>query len=203
MKYFALFLCCLSCFAMADENLIKEQNPSHKHTYSEIGARFGYFFFSSTKMRQVYDRGGLNVQFSFVHRLFDQLRLYSSCDYLQRSGHSLGGHQPTSIWEIPLSLGLQPFFPSEKFSYYFTLGPRYVFAHVKNQSDFVDRSLNQNGFGGFANVGMVYSFSKFAIDFFGEYFYCKMRFHHSHPATQTHMVQVGGLTFGAGLGRIF
>lgn len=185
-----------------------------KCTYVEanyVEAKAGYFFFASSRMRQVYDEGGADLQVSGAYSFCDWLRLYSSVEYLQRAGYSLNGKQPTSIWEIPLSLGLQPFVSlyssassHRKASGYFSLGPRYFFAHVHNHSNYVSRIVNQSGLGGFANVGVLFSFNPhFTVDLFGEYSYCRLHFHSSHPASQGHAVQVGGLTFGGGLGYLF
>lgn len=201
-KDFASILCCLPWLGAANECASAR---------SGIEARAGYFVFISRDMRHVFDKGGIDVQISGAYRLCDWLRLYSSVEYLQKSGYSLNAHQPTSIWEMPLSLGLQPMVTihtsaasQRKLSGYFTLGPKYFFAHVHNHSPYVDRSMNQNGLGGFVNVGALLAFNPHCtIDAFAEYSYCKLSFHSSHHAAYGHDVQVGGLTFGGGLGYLF
>lgn len=75
---------------------------------------------------------------------------------------------------MPLSIGLQAWYTATNHSHevygYLTIGPRYVFAHVNNHSYYVDRTLNENGLGGFVNTGFVIPFcSGFLLDFFGEY----------------------------------
>ena len=184
---------------------------SEESAPSNIEIKAGYFFFTSSEMNDVYDKGGVDTQISGTYSFCHWLRFYSSAEYLQKSGYSLNGNQSTSIWEVPLSMGLQPFIPfytssdSHKIAaIYFTLGPRYFFAHVHNHSNYVDREMNQNGLGGFINLGLFFSFKPhLALDLFGEYSYCKLHFVSSHSATQGHTVQVGGLTFGGGLGYIF
>jgi hypothetical protein len=199
-KYFTSILCCLPWALQASES-----------APSSVEAKAGYFFFTSSNMRHVYDNGGADVQVSGAWGFSHWLRLYGSVEYLQKSGHSLNGHQRSSIWELPLSLGLQPFVSlysrpcsHKNVSGYFTLGPRYFYAHIHNHSDYVDHSMNQNGLGGFANLGLLFSFNPhFVADLFGEYSYCKLHFHSSHYAAQGHSVDIGGLTFGGGLGYVF
>jgi hypothetical protein len=178
---------------------------------SYVEAKAGYFFFTSSGMRHIYDKGGVDVQVSGAYSFLHWLRLYGSVEYLQRAGYSRNGHQPTSIWAIPLSIGLQPFVSlytspcsHKKASGYFSLGPRYFFAHAHNHSDYVQQTMDQNGLGGFVNVGLLLSCSpNFTIDLFGEYSYCKLHFHSSHFGSQGHDVQVGGLAFGGGWAYLF
>ena len=172
---------------------------------SVVEAKGGYFFFSDAKMRKVYDRGGGDFQISGSFRIWKSLQIYGSVEYLSRHGRSLGGHQKTRIWEIPLSLGLKPVIPiSEKIQYYFALGPRYCFIHQHNQSAFVDRTLNQNGFGGFANTGFnFFPYRHLSVDLFAEYSYVRLHFHPSKANVVGRRMQVGGFTFGGGLGYAF
>jgi len=185
---------------------------------SDLKVKAGYFFFASPKMRDVYKRGGADVQLSGAWGFSEWLRLYGSFEYLQRSGHSISGdvsmliqNQTTTFWEIPLSLGLQARFTMHsykdscrKISGYFTLGPRYFFAHVHNDSDYVDRTMNENGLGGFFNMGIAADLtSHWVMDLFGEGSYCRLHFPSSHDDVQGHTMQVGGITFGGGFGYIF
>lgn len=170
-----------------------------------IEVKAGYFFFASSPMRKVFDQGGLDLQISGAYPIQTYLRIYGSVEYLQKSGHSLGEHDKTSYWAIPLSLGLQPVFEIASYcSYYFTLGPRYFFARVHNHSSAVPRHMKGNNIGGFANTGFQFIISKhFLIDIFGEYSYARLAFHPSTSTAEGHTVQVGGFTFGGALGYAF
>ena len=114
-------------------------------------------------------------------------------------------HQSTSIWEIPLSLGLKPVVTiASGIQYYFTLGPRYFFVHQHNNSSFVSSNVSNNGMGMFVNTGFNFVFwNHFLFDVFGEYSYGKMHFHSSHANTYGRTVDIGGFTFGGGLGYAF
>jgi hypothetical protein len=184
-----------------------ERSPSapEKKIKPILEGKMGYFFFSDKKMRKIYDRGGLDGQISGSYPIWKWLQIYGSVEYLSRHGKSLGGGQHTRIWEVPLSLGLKPVVRiCDKIHYYFTLGPRYIFAHVHNNSPFVDREVNANGWGGFANTGFnFFPIPHFCIDVFGEYSYSRIHFHPHKQNVYGNTVQVGGFVFGAGLGYAF
>ncbi len=170
-----------------------------------LEAKAGYFFFTDSGMRRVYDEGGIDVQLTGTYPLYRMLNIYGSVEYLEKSGHSRGAHQKTSLWEIPVSLGIQPIFRlGSCVRYYFTIGPRYVFAHAHNHSSFVPKNMHANGIAGFANTGfMFHVWKNVNIDLFGEYSYCRLRFHGEKSGTHRHDVQIGGLTFGGGIGYLF
>ncbi|HEX2579238.1 MAG TPA: hypothetical protein VHK67_02415 [Rhabdochlamydiaceae bacterium] len=170
---------------------------------SVIEFKAGYFFFSSSNMRKVYDRGGLDLQLSGAFPIYRYLRIYGSVEYMEKSGRSLGEHERTSFWALPLSLGLQPVFPVSCYcDYYFTLGPRYVFAWVYNHFSTVPKHIKANNIGGFANTGFQFIISKhFLLDIFAEYSYVRLKINPSTAERQN--VQSGGYVFGGALGYAF
>lgn len=167
--------------------------------------KVGYFFFSDSKMQKIYNHGGADVEISGSIPLWKWLQIYGSVEYLSRHGKSLNDHQKTSIWEIPLSLGLKPVICiCSKVQYYFTLGPRYFFVHQHNNSSFVDKTITKNGLGGFVNTGFnFFPCCHLLIDVFGEYSFKKMSFHTSKLNVYGEKIQVGGFVFGIGLGYVF
>ncbi len=173
----------------------------------DIEFKAGYFFFNSPGMRKVYNKGGIDLQVCGIYPLCSNLGLYAAVEYMGKHGHTLGAHEKASIWEIPLSLGLQPIVglnSDNTIRYYFTIGPKYFFAHVHIHSSFLPRTLNSNNIGGFANTGFMFDVSEnLSVDVFGEYSYVKLHFHSSKKATKGHTVQAGGLTFGLGLAYLF
>ncbi len=174
-----------------------------QHPLLEVKA--GYFFFTQQDMRRVYNQGGIDLQLCGSYPVYKLLHVYGSVEYLERSGKSIGGHQKTSIWEIPISAGLRPVFPiGDHVEYYLTLGPRYFFVHAHNRSSYVSKKMEANGCGAFANTGFLFIIGKyFTVDLFGEYSYKRLHFHTGKEGASGHTVQVGGLTFGGGLGYSF
>jgi hypothetical protein len=165
----------------------------------------GYFFFSEKKMRKIYDDGGQDVQLCGSYPIWRFIQLYGSIEYLSRHGKSLNIHQKTRIYEVPLSLGINSIFKiCEIVQWYATVGPRYFFFHQHNQSIYVDKNIHQNGFGCFVNTGFKFFPVQFAyVDYFGEYSYGKLHFSPSYVDVFGSKIQVGGFTFGGGLGICF
>lgn len=188
-----------------DKALDTQSQSSHKKIQPTLELKNGYFFFTDSKMRKIYDSGGWDVQLSGSYPVLEWLEIYSSVEFLEKHGRSEFHKQETSIWEVPLSLGLKPTFaicPSVQ--YYFTLGLRYCFVHQHNDSSFVDKNISQNGIGGFVNTGFNFILWRhFLIDLFGEYSYVKMRFHTNTRHSHGKSMQVGGCVVGVGLGYAF
>lgn len=172
---------------------------------TSVEAKAGYFFFSDSKMRKIYDKGGLDVQLSGSCPIWKWIQIYGSVEYFKRHGHSLNAHQRTSIWGIPLSLGLKPVIKiCPQVRYYFTLGPRYFFVYQHNQSFQVDKHAHSSGLGGFVNMGFnFFPIRNLFLDIFGEYSYKRMHFHSSKSNVYSNAFQIGGFTFGGGIGYAF
>lgn len=165
----------------------------------------GYFFFSSSKLRKIYESGGFDLQLSGSYPVWKWLQVYASAEYLQLDGKLSNNSEKTQLWEVPLSLGLQPdIIICPKIHYYFTLGPRYIFVHQHNHSPYLDTIVAHSGLGGFINTGFhFYPIKHLLIDVFGEYSYKRMSFHAHKTNVEGQTVQVGGFAFGAGLGYAF
>ena len=170
-----------------------------------IEAKVGYFFFASSQMRAIYNQGGVDVQLSGAYPVWRGLQIYGSVEWLQRSGHSIPIYEKTSIWEIPVNVGLKPVITICPWAaWYFALGPRYFYVHQHNDSSYVERNNGKSGLGFFVNTGFDFTVWKhFLIDIFGEYSYERIHFHTSETGVYTKGMQVGGFTFGGGLGGAF
>jgi hypothetical protein len=175
------------------------------HTATLIEPKVGGFMFYQAPMNQVYYGSGIDVQIATSFSVWRDLQMYAAVEWYRIKGESLNFQQKTVFSAVPLSLGLKPTFPILPFfTYYFTIGPRYVFAFVDNDSSFVQKHMDSNGFGGFFNTGFVFPFSNgVTIDIFGEISYVKLDFHSSKANTQSYDVQGGGLVFGGALGYSF
>jgi len=186
-------------------------DEAEMNAYESIGSmvefKMGYFIFGDSTMRKIYDKGGLDIQLSGSFLLKNwfkryNLELYSSVEYFERSGRSIGGDQKTSIWALPFSLGLKPVFAmNSKTQYYFALGPRYFYLHQHNHSDYVSKNKGHDGLGVFVNTGFNFNpHRRVIIDLFGEYSFMQLRIHSSKENVYGKKRQVGGFTFGGGVG---
>ncbi|MBN9378629.1 MAG: hypothetical protein J0H93_09665 [Chlamydiales bacterium] len=172
--------------------------------------KVGYFFFSNPKLRKVYDKGGLDIQLCASYPLWKltsqwTLHAYGALEYFQRSGRSIHGHQKTSVWSVPMNVGLKPIYTiSANMQYYFAIGPRYFYIHQHNHSSYVYKNRSRNGLGFFVNTGFHYFLcDQIVIDIFGEYSYAKIHFRGERSRVYTRTIQMGGFTFGGGIGYDF
>lgn len=185
-----------SCYELCQETLFE--------------VKLGYFDFSDSKMRDIYDKGGLDIQFCASYPLWNltncwTLNAYGAIEYFHRSGKSLNGDQATSLWSVPVNIGLKPVYTiNENLQCYFAIGPRYFYIHQHNNSSYVDRNKSRIGLGLFVNTGFNYSLcERLVLDIFAEYSYARMHFNSGKSHVYTKNIQVGGLTVGGGLGYLF
>ncbi len=184
------------------------------NAYESIGSvvefKMGYFIFADSTLRKIYDKGGLDVQLSgsfpirnWLNRY--NLEIYASVEYWERRGRSLGDEQRTSIWALPISLGLKPVFAlTPRVQYYFGVGPRYFYLHQHNDSSYVSENKGHDGLGVFVNTGFNFNpRRRLIVDLFGEYSFMQLHVHSHKENVYSKKRQVGGFTFGGGLGYCF
>lgn len=215
LKMFFLFLPALSILSADHESSCFSQpflqTPLCYVSQPLVEIKTGYFFFSNSKMREVYDNGGWDIQLCTSYPLWNlsrgwTLAAYGAVEYLHTSGQSINGNQKTSLWSIPVNIGLKPSYAIDaNKQYYFAIGPRYFYLHQHNRSTYVYENKSRNGLGFFVNTGFNYILcNHLVIDIFGEYSYAKTHFHAGEsPTNYTRNIQVGGFTFGAGIGYEF
>lgn len=175
-----------------------------------IECKAGYFNFSNSKMRKIYNRGGLDLQLCASYPLCPltpewTLDAYGALEYFQRTGKSLHAHQKTSFWSIPVNVGLKPVYAiNATMNYYCAFGPRYIYVHQHNRSTYIFKNRSKNSLGFFLNTGIHYiPCDRLIIDSFVEYSYAKIRFHSGQSSVYTHTTQIGGFTLGGGIGYTF
>ncbi len=183
----------------------KQKNSSEPLRKGVCEFKAGYFLFIDSEMSDIYQNGGADIQITSSWPVWRWLHLYGGVEFIIARGHSVNDHQSTSIWEIPLSLGLRGIVKAfTKINYYLTVGPRYVFVRQYNDSSFVDSRLSQSGLGGFANAGILFfPYQHWVVDLFFEYSYVQMSFSTSRSNSYASSAQVGGIVFGAGTGYAF
>lgn len=170
-----------------------------------LEAKVGYFFFTDSKMRKVYNNGGWDAEVSGTFPIWKWLKGYAGIEYLEKSGRSLNGGQKTSLWMLPISVGIQPTAKvSSNVDFYATFGGQYFYLHTHNQSSYVDRHDHHNGGGGFLNTGFhFFPLEHMVIDLFGAYAFRWVHVEPSKHEVYSRKVQLSGLTFGLGLGYAF
>ncbi len=213
-KIFFLFLLTISSTPSIaqipyNKQLVQEAN-SCRFSQPVAAIKTGYFFFSDSKMREIYDKDGFDIQLCASYPLWNltgrwTLNAYGAVEYFHRSGKSINEEQHTSLWSVPVNIGLQPAYTiNADTQYYFSIGPRYFYIRQHNDTSFVDKNRSGKDLGLFVNTGLKYVLCpRFVIDIFGEYSYAKTHFHTGKSGVYSKNTQVGGFTFGGGLGYKF
>lgn len=170
-----------------------------------IEFRFGYYRPSDNVLRDVYGEG-LDSQVSVSVRSWKGLYTMAAGNYFRKSGHSLGGNERTRIEIWSASAGLKYLFALPlDYSFYLGAGPRYFFVYSENDSTTVDRNVDGNNIGFFANTGFLYHFNCHVfLDAYFEYSWGQISFSSSTPnVIPRKNVQVGGISAGGGIGFVF
>ncbi len=165
-----------------------------------------YFFFVTSPMNEVYNKGGFQVQGSASLPLCNYLDFYASIGYRQAWGHALNSEENTSLTVVPVDIGLKPVFNfCERYNYFFAVGPRYFSFYQYNNSSYVNAVVTNAGVGFFVNTGLnVQLAESFLLGLFGEYSYEKKTIESNLSNVYSNgSVQMGGLAFGLSLGYVF
>lgn len=175
-----------------------------------LEAKAGYFVFADSTMRKVYDKGGPDIQLCASYPLWKLSRrwildAYGAVEYFHLSGKAINGGQKSSLWSVPVNIGLKPVLTINKnMHYYFAMGPRYFYIHQHNCCPYTYKSNSRNGLGLFVNTGLEYVLNNhFLFDIFGEYSYAETHFRSRNSRVYTKKTQIGGFTLGGGLGYAF
>lgn len=170
---------------------------------SVIG-NISYFRPNSSVLRTIYSSAWVKYDLMLLHPIWENIYATESVSYTMKHGRSLGGHQRTRMWIVPISLGINYLYAWDDFDFYVGVGPRYFFINIKNNSNFVERHDSKSGLGGFAAAGVNYHFCNgFLFDLFVDYSYKRFDFHKDRERVQRESLQVGGLSIGGGIGYRF
>lgn len=171
------------------------------HSFEPVEARLGYYLYTDKHMREVYNNGGFEIQLNSAYPLEECLHLYGSIGYQRASGRSNHFHQKTTIWQIPLDIGVKKYFSfNETTNWFVALGPRLFYVHQRNHSDYVNKTVSKTGLGLFINAGLdFYCLCSYKLTLFTEYSYQPIHPSTSKQGVETRKVNVGGFCFGVGI----
>ncbi len=199
--FLVLFFICLS--------VLPKKVVSNPKDGLSLELKGGFFLPEDSTLREIYSPGGSDVQLSFSFPLFKknffQMKGYTSLEFIYMEGESLNTKEKTTLMQIPYSLGVKPTFSMGSYStYYLTLGPKYFYILQRNDSSFVDKKNGTHVFGGFINTGLnIFLYPSLFLDIFAEYSYGKGDFSSSLENVFAKKINIGGFTFGLGLGWSF
>ena len=171
-----------------------------------LECRPSYFFFPNNPMKDIYSRGGVELQGSISAPCHHYLNVYGSIGYRKVHGKALNTGEKTKIMVLPIDIGLKPIFNfHECFYCFFAIGPRYFYFRQHNNSPYVNPLVKGSGIGFFINTGFEALMAEhFLWGVFGEYSYEKKTIRSQIPTVYSNgSVQMGGLAFGVSLGYAF
>ncbi len=167
----------------------------------------------SDDLREIYGDTWPNYQLELNYHLWRYLYGWGSIGYIQKHGRSLGSslcsHQPTTIRLAPGTLGIKLFSSSvallprwnDQIDFYLGVGARYFSLEIKNDSNFVSRGVSKRGWGSAFTGGVLFRLSKrWVFDTFVDLSFKRMDFTQTTPYIQRHNIDVGGISFGIGMG---
>lgn len=183
--------------------LIQSQCRAYDSCSPKVELKAAYFIFANEKMRDTYDKGGYEVQLSSSYPLSDVWHIYGSVGFMEARGNSTHFKERTTFRQIPVDIGLKPVINiSSCVDWYMAIGPRFYYAEQHNHSDFVNKHVRKGGVGLFINSGFDFTNGNFYVKPFVEYAYQPIRPSSVKHGTHRRSVQVGGYSFGVGLGFI-
>ena len=156
----------IACVLGVTYSQLRAHKPSHT-----LELKSSYFFFAQDPLNKVYNHGGFEESLSGSFPLWRWLNAYASVGIAHVSGKSLNNCQKTSLFLVPLDLGLKVVFPlHKKLDFYLTVGGQYSYLQQHNDSSFVDKHLHQHCGGFFINGGWnIFATRHLLIGFFGEF----------------------------------
>lgn len=180
------------------------QNASDLRPWLEI--KPSYFYFSSDPIKQIYSKGGFEIQGSASIPIGKHLDLYGSLGYRKANGHALNTGEKTKLMVIPIDFGLRPIFKlSDQIAYFLSFGPRFFYLHQHNYSPYVNQHIKGGNCGLFVNTGFnLLLANSFLLGIFGEYSYEKKTVKPTMLNVFSNgSIKIGGWAIGASIGCSF
>lgn len=170
-----------------------------------------YFLPTDYAFKSIYTHGNGMYGPEITVQIVDEQpwHIFTSFDYFEKKGVSVGFKTPTKVTLLPLSLGIKYFFPTycARGDFYIGLGAQAVDIRTKNCSPFVIQEYNRWGFGGIAKAGIYwYTSSNVTIDMFIDYSFVKTANSTCwcpQQGVQELCANVSGALFGIGFGYRF
>ncbi len=171
-----------------------------------IEAKTAYFYPTSSRFRDIYGPAGIyGLEASF--QASNNLYAWLNGNYFYKKGHSLGSHNSTSLFFVPIGLGLKFLLNHKYCDFYLSAGMVTTYIHIRNNSPFVVSENNKWTVGANAGLGLIINFGKsIFLDLFANYLFLKTHFSHSEDNDENlifHKADLSGTSVGAGLGYRF
>lgn len=178
--------------------------------------RPSYFYPISSDFREIFQDGGVNYQLTGTCPVYwgqnawvRGIDVWAGVDYFSKDGRSVGLGDKTSVQIVPITLGLKYFFPSlgktAPVNFYAASGMKYYFVHTHNHSDYVKKTVNENGMGGVVEAGFITTIvDHLVLDLFASYSFKSFGAPSiSNSEVEATGMNISGVNVGAGIGYKF
>ncbi|MGD2169863.1 MAG: hypothetical protein PVI40_06450 [Chlamydiota bacterium] len=184
-----------------DQNCLSKKCKQTRIGYIDI--KPGYFYPTSSRLRQIYETGGFNGQLELGFFPINWLAIWMQGGAYWRDGLAVNSDVETHIIIATGTLGLKGVYEFNRYiSAYLGAGARYFYLHIRNNSDFVQRKVIKNKIGGGFTAGF-WIFPKpgypLFFDVFVDYGTRKVDF----SGVNRNNLKLDGTTAGIGLGCQF
>ena len=162
-----------------------------------------YFYPTHNRFRAIYHDGGIYSIETSV-KAWDQLYPWMSLGVFYQTGRSLENRFGTNLLILPIGLGLKYLFTYKQLNPYLGVGMQVTYTHMHDKSPYVDSRFAHWGMGGMIKTGFLAYFTKSCFfDFFCDYSYLKINYHHRHPRVVNLRTDLSSISIGAGVGYRF
>jgi hypothetical protein len=135
-------------------------------------------------------------------RAYRGLYPWLSIGLMPNSGHSIGEHHETTVYWMPIGVGLKYLFTIDRFNPYFGGGILPAYLHTHDKSPTVQRVRHFWGVGGVLKAGCLINASRFFFDLFFEYTILRIG-GSSTAKTLGRTANLDGIASGGGFGYRF
>lgn len=162
------------------------------------------FFPGQTTFRDVYGNAG-EVGFELTSRIINPVYIFTSVDFLSKSGETTTLQTPTKAKFTNIGIGLKYFAPFKNGDFYLGLGAQPTYLSTFDQSEYVPNQNSRWGCGGIAKAGFIVDLpSSFFLDLFVDYSFVTVNFTSTSdaPVISTN-ANLNGCLVGLGIGYRF
>lgn len=164
-----------------------------------------YFIPTNGQFKKVYGSGGLyGAEYSIQTR--EDLYAWTSFSYFGKSGYSIGLHDSSHLYMLPMAAGLKYIHQFHCFNMYVGMGAAGTYLNISDHSKYAHSKTVNWGFGGIAKTGIFAKFTQhFFLDLFAEYSFVwtGKPDYHSNPFVYPQRTNLSGWSFGGSIGAYF
>ena len=184
MKYYLLnvLLFLLPALASAEDDMFSAQ------------FRVGYFRSTDENVKDVYGKGGLDLEAELGAEFRDNFIGWLNFNYFRKRGDSIGLGDRNTMQLYPLSAGIKFLMTVDPcIDFYIGVGASYTWISLHDDSPLVGQQTRKQGWGAVGKAGMLYYLNNcWFLDLFADYYYTRI--------SKDPYVNVGGARLGVGLG---